>query len=116
MKGKVVLIDFWATWCGPCVAEVPALKKVYDAHHADGFEIVGISLDDNKEDLIQFTKKHEMAWPQYYDGKHWNNDISFRFGINSVPTQWLVDKKSILRETNSRFNLEQEVSRLLEER
>ena len=115
MKGKVVLVDFWATWCGPCVAEVPALKKAFETYHAKGFEIVGISLDDNKKDLLGFMKKKGMPWPQYFDGKHWNNEISFRFGINSVPTQWLVDKKGILRQTNARFNLEALVEQLLKE-
>ena len=115
LKGKVILVDFWATWCGPCVAEVPAIKKVYDEFHARGFEIVGISLDDDKDTLIHFAKEHEMTWPQYFDGKHWNNDISSRFGINAVPTQWLVDKHGILRDTNARGDLEQAVERLLKE-
>ncbi|PWU12302.1 MAG: hypothetical protein C5B50_21655 [Verrucomicrobia bacterium] len=99
MKGKVVLVDFWATWCAPCVADVPNLKKVYDAYHAKGFEIIGISLDEKKDELLEFTKKKGMPWPQYFDGKHWNNDLSFRFGISGVPTKWLVDKKGILRRT-----------------
>ncbi len=116
MKGKVVLIDFWATWCGPCVAEVPLLKKTYDAFHTNSFEIVGISLDSKKEDLLEFIKKKEMVWPQYFDGKQWNNEISFRFGINSVPTQWLVDKKGILRDTSIRPNLEESIQNLLDER
>ena len=116
MKGKVVLIDFWATWCGPCVFEMPKVKQVYDKYHADGFEILGISLDESKEALTQFLKKNEIAWPQYFDGKHWNNDISFRFGINSVPAEWLIDKKGILRETNARGDLEQAVDALLKEK
>lgn len=115
LSGKVVLIDFWATWCGPCIGEVPTLKKAYDTHHARGFEIIGISLDDKKEELLEFTKKHEMPWPQYFDGKHWNNEISFRFGINSIPTTWLIDKKGILRYTNVRGDLERSVERLLKE-
>jgi thiol-disulfide isomerase/thioredoxin len=116
MKGKVVLVDFWATWCGPCVAEMPNVKKVYDKHHADGFEILGISLDESKVDLLRFLKKNEIAWPQYFDGQHWNNDVSFRFGIASVPTEWLVDKKGVLREVNVQGDLEGSVSALLQEK
>ncbi|HEY2083013.1 MAG TPA: TlpA disulfide reductase family protein [Verrucomicrobiae bacterium] len=116
MKGKVVLINFWATWCGPCVAEMPKVKHAYDKYHADGFEILGISLDESKDDLLRFLKKNEIAWPQYFDGKHWNNDISFRFGINSVPTEWLIDKKGILREVNTRGDLEQTVGAFLREK
>jgi len=56
-----------------------------------------------------------MPWPQHFDGQHWNNEISFRFGINSVPTQWLVDKKGILRNLNARVDLERSVERLLKE-
>jgi thiol-disulfide isomerase/thioredoxin len=115
MKGKVVLVDFWATWCGPCVAEVPMIKRVYEAYHGKGFEIIGISLDDNKKDLLEFIKKQSMPWPQYFDGKHWNNEISFRFGINSVPAEWLVDKKGNLRLTSARSQLDEEVKQLLSE-
>jgi len=117
MKGKVVLIDFWATWCGPCVAEMPNVKSVYDKYHAQGFEILGISLDTSKDDLEKFLKKNSIPWPQYFDGKQWNNDISFRFGIGGVPTEWVIDKKGILRETNARGgNLAQLVDQLLQQK
>lgn len=116
LKGKVVMIDFWATWCGPCVAEMPEVKQVYDKYHAAGFEILGISLDDNKDRLLAFVKENHITWPQYFDGKHWNNEISFRFGINAIPAEWLVDKKGILRDTDSRGNLEQRVNELLHEK
>jgi thiol-disulfide isomerase/thioredoxin len=116
LKGKVVLIDFWATWCGPCVAEMPNVKSVYNKYHADGFEILGISLDESKDDLTRFLKKNEITWPQYFDGKQWNNDISFRFGIDAVPTEWLIDKKGILRAVEARGNLEGTVSALLKEK
>jgi thiol-disulfide isomerase/thioredoxin len=116
MKGKVVLIDFWATWCGPCVADMPNVKRAYDKYHAVGFEILGISLDESKDALTGYLKKNEIAWPQYFDGKQWNNDISFRFGISAVPTQWIIDKKGILRDTNVRGKLEDAVGALLQEK
>ena len=116
MKGKVVLIDFWATWCGPCVAEMPTVKKAYDKYHPAGFEVVGISLDTDKDAVLKFIKKNGITWPQYFDGKQWSNDISFRFGIEAIPAEWLVDKKGVLRETNVRGHVEESVKALLDEK
>ena len=113
MKGKVVLIDFWASWCGPCVAEIPNVVATYNKLHEKGFEIIGISLDSEKESLTKFIKDKEMPWPQYFDGKGWKNEISSRFGINSIPAMWLVDQEGKLVSTNVRGNLEAEVLKLL---
>jgi thiol-disulfide isomerase/thioredoxin len=115
MNGKVVLVDFWATWCGPCVAELPNVKKAYQDLHAKGFEIVGISLDRDKERLTKFLAENEMTWPQYFDGLQWQNKISTQYGINSIPSMWLVDKKGILRDMNGRAGLEEKVQKLLAE-
>jgi thiol-disulfide isomerase/thioredoxin len=113
LKGKVVLIDFWATWCGPCVGEVPTVKATYDKLHDKGFEIVGISLDKDKDALVNFTKEKGMTWPQYFDGLFWNNKISQQYGINAIPAMWLVDKKGNLIDMNGRDDLEGKVSKLL---
>lgn len=115
MQGKVVLIDFWATWCGPCVGEIPHVKEAYQNLHAKGFEIVGISLDSDKAALQAFVKKNGMTWPQYFDGKGWKNAISTKFGINSIPRMWLVDKKGNLVDTNGRQDLAAKVEKLLAE-
>jgi thiol-disulfide isomerase/thioredoxin len=115
MRGKVVLIDFWATWCGPCVQEVPNLVKAYENLHSKGFEIVGVSLDQDKAKLEGFTKEKGMTWPQYFDGKGWQNEISSRFSIQSIPAMWLIDKKGMLVSTSARPNLAEQVEKLLAE-
>lgn len=92
-KGKVVLIDFWATWCGPCVAELPNVLKAYEKHHAKGFEIIGISLDSDQKKLETFVKQKHMTWPQYFDGQGWQNKLAQQYGVNSIPATYLVDRQ-----------------------
>jgi len=116
-KGKVLLIDFWATWCGPCVAEMPNVKDVYSKFHPQGFEIVGISLDQSRDRLDQYVKANQIAWPIYFDGKWWNNDVAVRYGIKSIPTTILVDKAGKIRYKSLRGKqLESAVQQLLAEK
>lgn len=116
MKGKVVLVDFWATWCGPCVAEVPNVVAAYEKYHDKGFEIVGISFDReaDKDKLTKFTKDKNMPWPQYFDGKYWENDFGQQFNIRSIPTMWLIGKDGNLADAAARGGLEEKVAKMLE--
>jgi len=101
-KGKVVLVDFWDTWCGPCVAELPNVLKAYEKHHAAGFEIVGISLDSDRQKLETFIKQKNMTWPQFFDGQGWQNKLGQKYGVNSIPATYLLDGEGKIIGSNLR--------------
>ena len=90
-------MDFWATDCTPCVAELPRVKAAYDQFHGRGFEVIGISCDTDQEKLKKFIVKHELPWPEYCDGKpQGENKLTQDFGIDGIPHMFLVDKKGYL--------------------
>ena len=92
-KGKIVLLDFWAIWCGPCIGELPNLTAAYQKFQGQGFEILGISLDraGDEKKLADFTKAKNMPWPQVFDGKYWQAEVAQTYGVRSIPTAYLVD-------------------------
>ncbi len=114
LKGKVVLVDFWATWCRPCIAELPHIKEAHEKFSQAGFEIFGVSLDDDKAKLDRMITGKKMNWLHHYDGKKWKNELAVSFGVHSVPANLLVDQKGIVRAVNLRGKaVENQVARLV---
>ena len=115
LKGKVVLINYWATWCGPCVASLPELKAAYEKWKPEGFEMLGISLDHELEPLQKMVKDRNLEWPQHYDQQNERNRFAEQFGINSTPTIWLLDRKGNLRNLNARGDMDEKIAKLIAE-
>ena len=106
LAGKVVVIDFWATWCGPCRASIPHLKKVYAEYKPKGVEIIGISLDKNRKALKAYVKGQGLDWPITFSGKGWSDPTARRYGIGSIPSVWVIGRDGKVFSSNARGNLE----------
>ncbi len=115
-RGKVILLDFWAVWCGPCVAEMPNVKRVHEKYKDQNFQIIGISLDRDRSKLRDYMKKQGITWPQFFDGKGWRNQVAQMYKVNSIPRMYLIDGKGVIRKANVRGRaLEPAVAELIQE-
>jgi len=96
--GKVVVMDFWATWCGPCVSAMPEMKKLYEKYKScEDFVMVGVSLDTEKEKLVKFCKENDIGWPQMFEAdRMWDNSVGRAFEVRAIPSVWVIDKEGIV--------------------
>lgn len=104
LKGKVVLLDFWASWCVPCRVEMPEVKKIWQKYKSDQFIIIGVNLDENDKAFNAYVKREEITWPQYYDGRGWNNTLSLLYQVRSIPHTVLIDQRGIVQAVGLRGN------------
>jgi thiol-disulfide isomerase/thioredoxin len=97
LKGKVILLDFWASWCVPCRVEMPEVKKIWAKYKNEQFIIIGVNLDENDKAFNSYVKREELTWPQYYDGQGWNNTLSRLYQVRGIPHTVLIDERGIVR-------------------
>jgi thiol-disulfide isomerase/thioredoxin len=118
-RGKVVLVDCWATWCGPCNAEIPRIRELYEKYHAKGLELVGVDCDSDDDTVSEFVKAKKVPWPQLREQSQTEKEpwhpLATGWGVSGIPTMFLVDKKGVLRYVDAREDTVAKVEKLLAE-
>ncbi len=114
-RGKYLLIDFWASWCKPCRAENPNVVAAYQKYHDKGFDVLGVSLDRNKEAWIKAINDDHLVWTQVSDLKYWNNEASDLYAVSSIPANFLLDPQGVIVAKNLRGDkLEEKLEEVLD--
>lgn len=118
LAGRVVVLDFWATTCAPCITALPEMRRLYAEYRDQGVEFVGISLDESeerggRERLVAFLEEHEIPWPIYYQGNGYYSELSFSWGVGGIPEVFLLDREGRLVTTEARGRLAELIPELL---
>jgi len=116
LRGRAVLITFWATDCVPCMQELPELKSIYDRFHPKGFEVLGISLDEKKQRFLRAIKENSIPWPNRFSSDRSEDKCLLEFGVQAIPDNWLIDKRGKVREVGVRERLEEKIALLVSEK
>ncbi len=115
VKGKYTLVEFWAAWCRPCRVENPKLVKVYEKYHDQGFNIIGVSLDRNKNSWQKAIEKDGLTWSHVSNLKFWQDPIARKYNVRFVPMNYLIDEEGVIVARNLRSaSLERKLKELLE--
>ena len=114
LNGKVVLIDFWASWCGPCRASIPGVVKLYKKYKSRGFEVFGVSIDSKKEDWLNAISKDKITYTQVNDAAGWSSPVAEKYGVYAIPNTFLLDKTGKIVAMNlDGIELENKIKELL---
>jgi thiol-disulfide isomerase/thioredoxin len=114
LRGNIVLVDFWASWCPDCIRDMPAVRRTYQKYKDKGFAVLGISLDKDEQALSNFVAKKLIPWPQYFDGKGWENQYATKYGVRAIPEMWLINQRGEVVSTDiSAEQLDQRIQQLM---
>ena len=114
LRGMVVLVDFWASWCPDCIREMPTVRKTYQKYQGKGLSIIGISLDKDEQALANFVAKKLIPWPQYFDGKGWETELATKYAVRAIPEMWLINQQGAVVSTEVPIEqLDQKIGELL---